>query len=278
MKVFAPLHRETFGRLAVEVHRDPRQLGRAAAWACAAQLRTSLAGRGHARVLVAGDASQEELFAELANPAGAGGAIDWSRVTVFQLYEHAGPRLAALYTCRHYLQERLLDRAAIGCFHGLEAGDSDGAVCCDRYAALLEEQPIDLACLGLGADGGLAGNAPAAANFEDEQGVRCVKIDAASRRRQVHDPECATPVAVPHMILTVTLPVLRRARRLSVLASGARLAPAVRATLHDAITTACPATLLRLHPDAVLYLDAAAAALAFPGLEPGSRRRRVLRP
>lgn len=278
MKAFAPLHRETFGRLAVEVHRDPRQLGRAAARACAAQLRTALAGGGHARVLVAGDASQNELFAELANPAGAGGVVDWSRVTLFQLYEQAGPRLAAVHSCRHYLQERLLDRAAIGCFHGLEAGDSDGAVCCEHYAALLEEQPIDLACLGLGADGGLAGNAPAAANFEDEQSVRCVKLDAASRLRQVHDGASATPVAVPDTIITVTLPVLRRARRLSVVASGARLAPAVRATLHDAITTACPATLLRLHPDAVLFLDAAAAALAFPGLKSGSRRRPVLRP
>ena len=59
------------------------------------------------------------------------------------------------------------------------------------------------------------------------------------------------------------LPVETRARRLSIHGPGPRKAPAVRATLHDAITTACPATMLRLHPDATLYLDPQSAALAF---------------
>jgi len=41
---------------------------------------------------------------------------------------------------------------------------------------------------------------------------------------------------------------------------GPRKAAAVRATLRDPRSTACPATLLRDHPDATLYVDEAAAA------------------
>jgi len=35
----------------------------------------------------------------------------------------------------------------------------------------------------------------------------------------------------------------------------------VRATVQGPITTACPASILRLHPDATLYIDSAAASL-----------------
>ncbi|MDR0353078.1 MAG: hypothetical protein LBI02_06935 [Opitutaceae bacterium] len=45
---------------------------------------------------------------------------------------------------------------------------------------------------------------------------------------------------------------------------GERKAPAVRAALRDAISTACPASILRLHPRASLYLDPAAASLLPP--------------
>jgi glucosamine-6-phosphate deaminase len=57
----------------------------------------------------------------------------------------------------------------------------------------------------------------------------------------------------------VTLPVFRRARALSVVVPGPRKAAAVRATLRDAVSTACPATLLRSHPQATLFIDEAAA-------------------
>ena len=151
----------------------------------------------------------------------------------------------------------------IGCFHGLEAEDSTPAATCARYAALLGEAPIDLICLGIGENGHLAFNDPPVANFDDEQLVKPVELDATCRQQQVHDDCFPNLDAVPRHALTLTLPVFRRARRLSIQVPGARKAPAIRATLHDAITTACPATMLRLHPDATLYLDPPSAALAF---------------
>jgi glucosamine-6-phosphate deaminase len=49
-------------------------------------------------------------------------------------------------------------------------------------------------------------------------------------------------------------------RSLVCVVPGPRKAAAVRSTLLDAISTACPATLLRRHPNAVLYLDPGSSA------------------
>jgi glucosamine-6-phosphate deaminase len=41
---------------------------------------------------------------------------------------------------------------------------------------------------------------------------------------------------------------------------GSRKAQAIRRTLQDPITTDCPSTLLRTHPDVTIYLDTDSAA------------------
>jgi len=86
-----------------------------------------------------------------------------------------------------------------------------------------------------------------------------VELEAACRQQQVNDACFATLAEVPTHAITVTLPVFRRARALSVVVPGPRKAAAVRATLRDAVTTACPATLLRSHRQATLFIDEAAA-------------------
>jgi len=48
---------------------------------------------------------------------------------------------------------------------------------------------------------------------------------------------------------------------MSIHVPGPRKAEAVRATVQGPIATTCPASILRLHPDATLYIDTAAASL-----------------
>jgi glucosamine-6-phosphate deaminase len=55
--------------------------------------------------------------------------------------------------------------------------------------------------------------------------------------------------------------VFRRATRLSIHVPGPRKAAAVKATVEGAITTACPASILRLHPAATLFIDRDSAQL-----------------
>lgn len=268
-----PLLRATCGRLAVAVHQDGAALGRAAAETCAAYLRRVIALRGAARVGFAGVPSQAEFLAALVRPRPARAAIDWRRVTAYQIADYCGTGGEAPWSQRHFLARHLLDHVPLGSCHLLEADLPDLAAAATRYAAHLAGAPLDLVCLDLGENGHLAANDPAVADFADPASVKPVELDPASRRQLRHDGRAPTLAAVPRYALTVTLPVLRRARCLSLQVPGARRAAAVRATLRDAITSACPATLLRLHPHALLHLDPDSAAQAFAPSELASPRR-----
>ena len=247
-------------RLAVEIHPDRAALGRAAGQAVAAHLRALLAKQGGARVIFACAPSQDEFLAALiAASRSAELGFDWSRVTAFHMDDYVGFAADHPQSFRRYLRAHLLDHVAVGAFHPLPA-EQPPAVACAAYAALLAAAPIDLICLGIGENGHLAFNDPPVADFDDPACVKVVALDEACRRQQVNDGCFPTLPDVPTHALTLTLPVFRDARRLSVQVPGPRKAAAVRATLRDPRSTACPATLLRDHPDATLYVDEAAAA------------------
>ena len=65
---------------------------------------------------------------------------------------------------------------------------------------------------------------------------------------------------VPTQAITVTIPALLRAARVLAVVPDARKRTAVHAALTGPITTGCPASALRTHPDATLYLDEDSAA------------------
>ena len=115
-------------------------------------------------------------------------------------------------------------------------------------------------CLGIGENGHLAFNDPPVANFNDPVLIKRVALDDACRRQQVNDRCFPTLAEVPHGALSLTLPVFRDARRLSVHVPGTRKAAAVKATLNGPWSTKCPASLLRQHAAATLYLDMDSAA------------------
>ena len=60
---------------------------------------------------------------------------------------------------------------------------------------------------------------------------------------------------MPRQAITVTIPALLAARRVQAAVPEARKRAAVTAALRGPVTTACPASALRTHPDATLYLD-----------------------
>ena len=263
MPVPAP-HYTTAGRLAVEVHADRPALGRAAARAVAAHLHGIIARQGEARVIFACAPSQNEFLAALIDPAQCGLALDWSRLTAFHMDDYVGLTAAHPQSFRHYLGEHLLRHVPVGHFHPLPAEQPDATAVAARYTALLREKPLDLICLGIGENGHIAFNDPPVADFEDPHLVKVVELDRACREQQVADGCFTNFDAVPKHAFTLTVPVFRRATRLSIHVPGPRKAAAVKATLEDSITTACPASILRLHPAATLYIDSAAATLLRP--------------
>ena len=260
MPVTAP-HYLTAGRLAVEVHADRPALGRAAARAVAAHLHGVIARQGEARVIFACAPSQDQFLAALIDPAQCSLALDWSRITVFHMDDYVGLTAAHPQSFRFYLREHLLRHVPMGHFHPLPAEEKDAAAVAARYTALLREKPIDLICMGIGENGHIAFNDPPVADFEDTALVKVVELDLACRQQQVNDGCFPTLADVPLHAFTLTVSVFRQAKRLSIHVPGLLKAPAVRATVQGPITTACPASILRLHSDATLYIDTASASL-----------------
>jgi glucosamine-6-phosphate deaminase len=129
-----------------------------------------------------------------------------------------------------------------------------------EYADRLEKADPQLCLLGIGENGHLAFNDPGEADFEDPDVMRVVTLDPACRQQQLGEGWFSTLEEVPARALTLTIPTLMKIPKLIVSVPGRRKAQSVRRTVEDPISPACPATILRNHPDVTLYLDQESAA------------------
>jgi glucosamine-6-phosphate deaminase len=226
-------------------------MGRAAAHDVAAELRARLAVKAGARMIFAAAPSQSEMIEALIAEPG----IDWRRVTAFHMDEYIGLAVEAPQRFATWLNQRLFGRLPFAAVHPiLPEGEPRAAA--QRYAALLDTSPIDMVCLGIGVNGHIAFNDPPVADFADPLDVKIVELDAVCRRQQVDD-DCFRSLAdVPERAVTLTIPRLLRAEKLFCVVPGAQKRDAAERTLRGPISTDCPASVLRRHPDCILYLDA----------------------
>ncbi|MFC9709418.1 glucosamine-6-phosphate deaminase [Paenibacillus sp. NPDC056933] len=246
-----PMGTHVVERMSVQVYVDRDQMGVAAAAAVAARLRQLLQdSERQVRIVFAAAPSQNELYAGLIREQG----IDWSRVCAFHMDEYIGLADTAPQRFGRYLTERLFSQVQPGrveLLDGLHDVDQE----CQRYGDLLRAAPIDIVCLGIGENGHIAFNDPPVADFEDSRVVKAVKLDEACRRQQVNDGCFAQLDDVPAEALTLTVPTLMAGRKLFAIVPGASKRSALAAALHDPISTACPATILRRHPEITMFTD-----------------------
>jgi glucosamine-6-phosphate deaminase len=93
------------------------------------------------------------------------------------------------------------------------------------------------------------------ADFNDPLDVKVVTLDQDCRQQQVDEGCFRALDLVPRQAMTITVPPLMRANRLFAVVPGAIKREAVRRTLQGPISTDCPASVLRTHPNCTLYLD-----------------------
>ena len=168
-------------------------------------------------------------------------------------------------TCIHKLAQSGLFEIFQGCFMSsfiyLDGNKLDLEKECNRYGRLLDRYPPDIVCLGIGENGHIAFNDPGVADFDDPQVVKVVELDERSRWQQVHDGCFPDIELVPNQALTMTIPSLVSGARLYCVVPGVTKAEAVHKTLRGPVTENCPASILRCHDSAKLYLDRESARL-----------------
>ena len=161
---------------------------------------------------------------------------------------------------QRWIRERISARVGPREAHYLD-GLADPETECARDGSLLRTHPLDLCCLGIGENGHLAFNDPPVADFEDPRDVKVVELDGACRRQQVNEGHFPSVEEVPRLAVTVTIPALLRAGRVLAIVPEQRKARPVRDALQGPVSTACPASILRLHDNVSLHLDVGSAGL-----------------
>jgi glucosamine-6-phosphate deaminase len=161
----------------------------------------------------------------------------------------ADPRTFRAFMVRHAWERTGLrrDRCDIpdGAAHDLEAE-------CRRYeAAIAAAGGLDLAVLGVGADGHVAYNMPGLITLPTHV-VRLPDGLAASLG--------VPPEDWPLRAVTMGIGTIRQARRIVVMAMGETKATAVRALVHGPEDPEWPCSFLGGHPDIEVLLDPPAAA------------------
>jgi glucosamine-6-phosphate deaminase len=244
------------GRLRVEVLPSRPMMGLAAARAVAEAIRGLIARDGRAAVIFASAPSQNEFLAALRQESG----IDWPRLTAFHLDEYVGIAPNHPASFRRFLVDRLFSHVRAAAFHGLDGQAQDLAAECARYAALLQQAGPALAILGIGENGHLAFIDPPVCDFAERADVRAVELDEPCRRQQVNDGCFPSLAEVPRTALSLSVPFLLRVPRAVAIVPGPAKRVAIQAALQGPVTTACPASILRRHKDATLFLDEDSAA------------------
>ena len=245
-----------FEQLHVYVGDTLEDMAEAAASAVEGELKRLLAEQDHVRTVFAAAWSQEAFVAALLQKPG----IDWGRVEVIQLDEYVGLGRGNPLALRRWLERHVTGRVPVGRAEYMDGGAPDMAAEVARYDAVVRQGRIDLALIGVGETGHLAFNDPHVARFDDPQAVRMIDIDETSRVQQVREGAFPDLATVPHQALTISMSPLLGAAKLSVVVPGAHKAEAVARTLLGPVSEACPASVLRRHPAATLYLERASFA------------------
>lgn len=246
----------------LRVFKDKRTLGRAAAEQAANAIRRALAERGKARIIAATAASQREFLEELTQSPG----IDWGKVEAFHLDEYIGLPITHPGSFRKMLMEQLIEKTGIRNYHLLDGDAADPSKVVREVGKQLASAPVDIAFLGIGENGHIAFNDPPA-DFTTEDPYLIVKLDEACRQQQVGEAWFANISQVPQQAISMSAQQILKAKEILAVVPDRRKAEAIKACFEGEISPMAPASILRRHPNATVYIDTQSASLLEPALQ-----------
>ena len=245
------------GLLDVKVNSSRSVMGMEAAEFAADKIKELLSKKEILNIIFAAAPSQNEFLESLKTKTD----IAWDRINAFHMDEYIGLPADAPQGFGNFLKTRIFDELPFKAVHYLNGSKQDVEGECNRYAALLQQYPADLVFMGIGENGHLAFNDPPVADFKDPKLVKVVELDEVCREQQVNDG-CFTSLAlVPLRALTLTLPCLLSANYIVCVVPGITKSQAVKDTINQPIKEQYPSSILRTHPQAILFLDRESSSL-----------------
>jgi glucosamine-6-phosphate deaminase len=244
---------ETFqkDRLIIKKFPAREQLGRAAAAEVSGTIKKLLETKKNLRMIFAAAPSQNEFLAALSNDR----SVDFSRITAFHMDEYVGLPAEAPQGFGNFLRDRIFSKCPFKEVHYINGLAEDIEEECRRYGDLLSGEPVDLVCMGIGENAHIAFNDPGVADFRDPKIIKPVALDLVCRQQQVNDGCFAKLDEVPTHALTLTVPTLFKGGQIFCMVPARNKAEAVYLSLDRDIGEIYPASILRKHRNAVMYVD-----------------------
>jgi len=241
----------------ISIFPDSESLGQAAAEAGAIALRNELEEWGHARLILATGTSQYSVLKNLVIQPD----IAWHRVTLFHLDEYLGLPPMQPASFRKFLWDRFVTQLPVplAAAHWIN-GDANPHAERKRLNALIREEPIDVAFIGIGENGHLAFNDPPA-DFVTQQPFIVVNLDEACRKQQLGEGWFPTLEDVPKQAISMSINQIMKSRAIICSVPDQRKAVAVKNALTGPVTPQVPASILQQHDNTKLFLDQFSATL-----------------
>jgi glucosamine-6-phosphate deaminase len=197
------------------------------------------------------------LYAELRRQYEQEG-LDFNGITSFNLDEYVGLDGEHPASYSHFMRQALFDHINIKPerVHLPDGRSNDvPATCADYEKSIIAAGGIDLQVLGLGGDGHIGFNEPTS-SLASRTRIKTLTRETREDNARFFD----TVDAVPRHCITMGIGTIMEARQIVLLAFGERKATAVKQVVEGPISAMWPATILQMHPSAVVLLDEVAAA------------------
>ena len=185
---------------------------------------------------------------------------------MFHLDEYVGLPATHPASFRKILLDRLVNKAGIAKFHPLDGDAHDLPEVIRQVGTALASEAVDIAFVGIGENGHLAFNDPPA-DFETEEPYLIVNLDEGCRRQQVGEGWFGDISHVPEQAISMSIRQILKAKEILAIVPKSRKAQAVKACFEGKISPMAPASILRTHANASVYLDKDSAGLLTSTLE-----------
>ena len=182
--------------------------------------------------------------------------LDFSRITTINLDEYRGLAAENDQSYRYFMNHNLFDHVNIRkeCTYLPDGTEPDSKKACREYDAIIKGVGgIDLQILGLGRNGHIGFNEPGDCFEKTTHCVDLTESTIEANKRFFPKEE-----DVPRQAYTMGIQTIMGAGTILLLVSGEEKAEILRQVICGPVTPRVPASILQMHPRAVVIADEAA--------------------
>lgn len=186
------------------------------------------------------------------------GLISFKDVVSFNLDEYVGIQQNSNKSYYYYMFDNLFNDVDIDKKNIHIPGSNPDNIDKDikEYQSMLDDNPRDIQILGIGTNGHIGFN-EVGSSFDSQTRV----VDLCKETRENNQKFFDSLEEVPTQAITMGIKDILNAKKIFILASGLKKAPAIRELLEGPRTTEFPASVLFDHDDVTLIIDEEAASL-----------------